>query len=131
MRRAMRPRMHVIRPASEGDHEKVSHKRITLREVLRAAGPFPVHNPLSQTSGEDARPFDMLEIAERFRDLRRRCPVRMTQARLAGLLGVGRQALNRIECARTTPHPTTWNRFRELERRYEEAAKLQLPKHWF
>jgi DNA-binding XRE family transcriptional regulator len=61
----------------------------------------------------DTRPWEKSEIAARFRSLRRESL--LTQKRLAGFIGIGRQALNKIENQHSMPHQTTWDAFRSLE----------------
>jgi len=65
------------------------------------------------------RPDDRAEIARRFKALRRQAC--LTQLRLAGLIGIGRQALWDIEHERTLPHYATWDRFAALEAKAQAA----------
>ena len=57
------------------------------------------------------RPDARAEIARRFRRLRRRSF--LTQRKLAGLIGICRQAVSEIENKRVLPHFGTWDNFGE------------------
>jgi DNA-binding XRE family transcriptional regulator len=95
--------------------------RITFRALLKMAFPLP-----SAMVVIDSRPNET-EIAARFRALRQKALI--TQLGLAGLIGVGRQAVNRIENARAMPHQTTWDRFCELERNHNRPRVI-FPERW-
>jgi DNA-binding XRE family transcriptional regulator len=75
----------------------------------------------------DTRPWEKAEIAARFRSLRRKSL--LTQKRLSGFIGVGRQAVNRIENRRSMPHEATWNAFLRLESKHNEP-EIIFPKTW-
>jgi DNA-binding XRE family transcriptional regulator len=70
----------------------------------------------------DNRPWEKQEIASRFRALRRKAL--LTQLRLAGLIGIGRQAVNKIENARAMPHENTWNAFLSLETKHYQRRAI-------
>lgn len=82
----------------------------------------------------DTQPWEKAEVAERFKAFRHRNL--LTQERLAGLIRICRQSVSEIEGAHVTPHAATWKRFRGLELKYEEGARIQLllqnfdPTHW-
>ena len=65
------------------------------------------------------RPDYKAQIARRFKALRRRSF--LTQRRLAGLIGICRQAVSEIENRRTLPHSGTWERFAALETKHKLA----------
>jgi len=75
----------------------------------------------------DTRPWTRQEIASRFRALRRKAL--FTQSRLADLIGICRQAVNKIENARAMPHPTTWYRFCQLETKHNRP-RARFPERW-
>jgi DNA-binding XRE family transcriptional regulator len=75
----------------------------------------------------DTRPWEKAEIAVRFQSLRRKSL--LTQKRLAGLIGVGRQAVNEIENQRSMPHEATWNAFCRLEAKHNQPP-ISFPKTW-
>src|SRR5215831_16279609 len=65
---------------------------------------FAAHSRIREESMDaDTRPWTRQEIASRFRALRRKAL--FTQSRLADLIGICRQAVNKIENARAMPHP--------------------------
>ena len=112
----------------------MNERRTTLRERLRAVRSFAADIHVLSTASTEERPFNRCQVAERFRNLRRRGPRRLTQAKLGSLIGVCRQAVNKIERGHVTPHPSTWVRFLDLERRYKEGEEitriLQSTIHW-
>jgi len=59
------------------------------------------------------RPADKSEVARRFKALRQ--SALLTQLRLAGNIGICRQAVSDIENKRTLPRDRTWGRFAALE----------------
>ena len=73
------------------------------------------------------RPWEKREIARRFKALRRKA--RLSQALLAELLNLCRQAVNEIENGHTMPHAATWSRFCELENRHAQPL-IRMPSHW-
>jgi DNA-binding XRE family transcriptional regulator len=78
-------------------------------------------------STDDTRPWEKSEIAARFHALRQKALI--TQLDLAGLIGVRRQAVNRIENARAMPHESTWNSFLSLEARHNRPRVI-FPERW-
>jgi DNA-binding XRE family transcriptional regulator len=92
-----------------------------FRSILKIA--FGKPKALSTT---DTRP-PKSEVADRFRRLRRKSL--FTQKRLAGLIGIGRQALNKIENQRAMPHESTWNAFRGLESKHNQP-EITFPEKW-
>lgn len=76
----------------------------------------------------ELRPDDKVVIAKRFRRLRRKSL--LTQKLLASLIGVCRQSVSEIENRRVLPHDRTWERFRNLETKHNEARSVHLPVHW-
>jgi DNA-binding XRE family transcriptional regulator len=75
----------------------------------------------------DSRPWEKLETAERFRALRRKA--RMKQSHLAEIIRISRQSISEIENAHVMPHPSTWNRFCDLEAKHNQP-RIVLPVHW-
>jgi len=75
----------------------------------------------------DERPWEKAVVAARFRTLREEAM--FTQARLARLIGIGRQALNKIENQHTMPHQATWDAFCEFEARHNQP-EIVLPRRW-
>jgi DNA-binding XRE family transcriptional regulator len=73
------------------------------------------------------RPDATAEIARRFRRLRRRSF--LTQRRLAGIIGVCRQTVCKIERRKVMPHYSTWDRFSDLETKHK-LAHIRLPVQW-
>jgi DNA-binding XRE family transcriptional regulator len=59
------------------------------------------------------RPRHKSAIAKRFKTFRQRSL--MSQAKLGHVIEICRQAVNKIENGRVTPHHTTWDRFCNLE----------------
>ena len=100
-------------------------RRVVLNLLESGCGVFARRNP-ARTSVEAERPGDRAEIAARFQNLRCRGPHRLTQARLAGLIGICRQSVSEIENARVMPHASTWIRFLDLERKYREGAEMMI-----
>ena len=70
----------------------------------------------------EIRPREKLDIAKRFRAFRRKSL--MSQAQLGRVIAICRQAVNRIENGRVSPHYSTLERFRNLEVRHELARAL-------
>jgi DNA-binding XRE family transcriptional regulator len=70
----------------------------------------------------EIRPREKLDIAKRFRAFRRKSL--MSQAQLGRVMEICRQAVNKIENGRVTPHYTTWDKFFNLEVRHEQARAL-------
>ncbi len=68
-----------------------------------------------------------LESTARFRALRRHAD--LTQFRLAGIIGICRQAVSDIENKRTLPHYETWGRFAVLEAKHMQPQPT-MPVHW-
>jgi DNA-binding XRE family transcriptional regulator len=93
----------------------------TFRAILKIAFPKPI-----VFTNTDTRP-PKSEVADRFRGLRRKAL--FTQERLAGLIGIGRQALNKIENQRSLPHQTTWDAFCSLESKHNQPPII-LPEKW-
>jgi DNA-binding XRE family transcriptional regulator len=99
----------------------IAQERRTFYALFKLA--FPQPEAMAVT---DSRP-DKTEVAARFRALRRKAL--LTQLRLADLIGVGRQAVSKIENARAKPHPTTWDRFSRLEKKHNQQRAI-FPERW-
>jgi DNA-binding XRE family transcriptional regulator len=65
---------------------------------------------------------DRFAIAKRFKALRRKSV--MSQDQLGRVIGICRQAVNRIENGHVTPHYTTFDRFCKLEAKHEKARAV-------
>lgn len=98
-------------------------RRLVRKMLLEVCGDS-VKNQKPLTAPEDERPDDLSALAKRVRTLRKGYAVRLTQAKLAAQIGIGRQAVSAIECARALPHRSTWRRIRELEVRYIAGMKM-------
>ena len=75
----------------------------------------------------DSRPWERSEIAERFKALRRKAI--LSQSHLGRIIRISRQTISEIENVHVMPHPSTWNRFCELEARHNQP-RMDLPEHW-
>ncbi len=71
-----------------------------------------------------SKPRDKFAVAKSFKALRQRSL--MSQAGLAGVIGLCRQSVNKIENGHVTPHYTTLQKFRNLEAKHEQARALTL-----
>ena len=74
------------------------------------------------------RPDDRRVVSRRFRSFRRRAL--LTQAHLAAILELCRQAVNTIESGRVLPHLETWNKFCFLELRHRAGRQVRSPARW-
>jgi DNA-binding XRE family transcriptional regulator len=110
----------------------MSHRRTTIRDVLRAVRSFSADSHVVRTAAEEERPDDRREIASRFRAVRQQG--HLTQAELAVQIAICRQSVSEAENCRVKPRASTWLRFLDLERRYKEGAEmtrfLQSKIHW-
>jgi DNA-binding XRE family transcriptional regulator len=90
---------------------------------------FPVsaHNLHARMVSMDTLPWEKAPVATRFRVLRRKAL--LTQLHLARLIGIGRQAISKIENQRSMPHRSTWDAFRSLEERHRQP-EIVLPTKW-
>lgn len=75
----------------------------------------------------DTRPWEKSEIAKRFRTLR--VKTQLFQSELAGLIGVCRQSISKIENGHTMPRLSTWDRFCDVEAKHNQP-RIVLPVHW-
>jgi DNA-binding XRE family transcriptional regulator len=76
----------------------------------------------------ESKPDNRSIISERFKNFRKQAF--LTQARLAKIINVSRQAISKIENRHVQLHKTTWARFRDLENVHAEARKITMPSHW-
>lgn len=70
----------------------------------------------------EMRPRKKLNIPKRFKALRRKGF--MSQSQLGAVIGICRQSVNKIENGSVRPHYTTWDKFRNLEAKHEQARAL-------
>ncbi len=82
---------------------------------------------LNRTRVVDTRPAHRWIIGQRFRRFRKK--LHLTQKHLAGLIGLCRQQVSKVERRRVRLHPRSWNSFEVLERVHRQP-KRKLPTHW-
>jgi DNA-binding XRE family transcriptional regulator len=107
----------------DGSDQMTSARDLRMfRAVLEAAFARP-----KVFSMADTRPLKKSETAQHFKSLRRKAL--LTQKRLGEIIKVCRQSVNEIERGHVMAHPTTWNRFCELEEKHNQP-EIRMPLHW-
>ena len=76
------------------------------------------------------RPDKKFLIARRFKALRKKAPIPLTQKTLGRIIGVCRQSICEIERGRVMLHQSTWERFLDLETKHRQARKVSQIVHW-
>ena len=76
----------------------------------------------------DPRPKDFWDIRKRFRALRQKA--KLTQHKLGEIIRLCRKSISQIENGHVIPHPSSWLRFRQLERKHL-APPINFPTNWW
>lgn len=71
----------------------------------------------------DTRPFEKSEIAQRFREFRRKALY--TQRSLGKAIGVCRQTICEIEAGLVKPHVRTWEKFCKREAIFNQSLAME------
>lgn len=75
----------------------------------------------------ESKPDDKFAVARRFKAMRQKAL--LSQSYLGSIMGVCRQSICEIENAHVMPHPSTWERFVDLETKHNQP-RCVCPYFW-